>query len=133
MNDDQRKAVMAKLGGGGGGGYSGGARGGGSPMRKQRAQFSRLSQEMELRRQGQTGLQSALTPVELLMSTGLEAGLDSLNQARESTDNRMIDLALGAAGNALVAAGFRNGLKNNNQAIAGKAAGTRQKIEAIIE
>jgi len=130
MDDDQRKAVMAKFGGGGGGGYTGGARGGGSPMRKQRAQFSRLSHEMEMRRQGQIGLQSDLTPIDLLASTAIESGLEGISQARMNTDNKWVNAALGVAALGLFAAGVKNA---RTQKAMAKHLSAQKNFEQVLE
>jgi len=130
MDDDQRKAVMAKFGGGGGGGYTGGARGGGSPMRKQRAQFARLSHEMEMRRQGQIGLQSDLTPIDLLASTAIESGLEGISQARMNTDNKWVDAALGVAALGLFAAGVKNARTQKSMA---KQLSAQKNFEQVLE
>jgi len=129
MDDDQRKAVMAKLGGGGGG-YTGTARGGGSPMRKQRAQFARLSHEMEMRRQGQVGLQSDLTPIDLLASTAIESGLEGISQARLNTDNKWADAALGAVALGLLAAGIKNVRADARLA---KSLTSKRNFEQVLE
>jgi len=128
MDDDQRKAVMAKLGGGGG--YTGKARGGGSPMRKQRAKFAQLSHEMEMRRQGQMGLQSDLTPIDLLASTAIESGLESISQARLNTDNKWADAALGAVALGLLAAGIKNARSDARLA---KSLTAKKNFDEVLE
>ena len=112
MSEEQRKAVMARLGGGGGGaarGYTGGARGGRrGPERNPTPMYVTPEGHARAVREAQIGIQSDITPFDLLASTALEAGLDGINQARMNTDNKWVDAALGVAALGLFAAGVKN-------------------------
>lgn len=108
MSDEQRKAVMAKLGGGGGHGYTGGARGGKrGPARNRPTEVSPEGHARAVR-DARIGLQTDLTPLDMLASSAMEEGLDQISQARMNTDNRWVDAALGVAALGLFAAGIKN-------------------------
>ena len=133
MDENQRKAVMAKLGGGGGaaGGYTGGARGGRrGPERNPTPMYVTPEGHARAVREAQIGIQSDITPFDLLASTALEAGLDGINQARMNTDNKWVDAALGVAALGLFAAGVKNA--RTQQALA-KHVSAQKTVDNMLE
>ncbi|HMO51248.1 MAG TPA: hypothetical protein PKA21_08990 [Kiritimatiellia bacterium] len=110
MPDDQRKAVMAKLGGGGGAarGYTGGARGGKRGPARNPVMYVTPEGNDRAVRDAQIGIHSDLTPFDLFVSSAIEEGLDGISLARMNTDNKWVDAALGVAALGLFAAGVKN-------------------------
>jgi len=134
MSDEQRKAIMARLGGGGGGaarGYTGGARGGRrGPERNPTPMYVTPEGHARAVREAQIGIQSDITPFDLLASTALESGLDGINQAQMNTDNKWIDAALGMAALGLFAAGVKNA--RSQQALA-KHVSAQKAVDNVFE